>query len=184
MSIRAAAQEAAVIRLVLGIARLGEADLLGWWRSRGLTDAGQYVLGDALPRTWLLSALELDVLSAATRHDEVLKRPSALHLFSDELPAKRWALSWIREHKVEADPNGLVERLRGWDLEAARRDLSAWSAVTAPVAEDLGQSRRLGVISRKALEDPVQFDAVARTLTAGYLGQGPDLRFPYYDLAR
>jgi hypothetical protein len=33
-----------VIDLVLGVARLGEAGLRGWWQSHGLDQAGQYVL--------------------------------------------------------------------------------------------------------------------------------------------
>ncbi|MER3411386.1 MAG: BrxE family protein, partial [Thermoleophilia bacterium] len=48
----------AVVRLVLGVARLGESDLFGWWRSRGLGEAGRYVLGGWLPRTWQRAALE------------------------------------------------------------------------------------------------------------------------------
>jgi hypothetical protein len=46
--------EEQVMNLVLGVARLGEAGLRGWWQSHGLDQAGQYVLGGHardLPRT-------------------------------------------------------------------------------------------------------------------------------------
>jgi len=147
-----------------------------------MDEAGQFVLGSALRRTWKSSVLELDVLSAAIRHDEILKRPSALHLFSDELPAKRWALSWIREQKVEANADELIEQLRGWNPEAARSELTAWCGVAASVAENLGQGRRLGVIERNQIEDAAWVEVVARALTADYLTQGRELRVPYFDV--
>ena len=42
---------AAEVRMVLGVARLGEADLRGWWTCHGLDRAGSFVLGRAFPRT-------------------------------------------------------------------------------------------------------------------------------------
>ena len=55
------------VRLVLGVARLGEADLRGWWNCHGLDKEGSFVLKRAFPRTWQPAALELDVLSAAAK---------------------------------------------------------------------------------------------------------------------
>ena len=40
------------VRLVLEVARLGEADLRGWWSSHGLDREGSFVLKRAFPRTW------------------------------------------------------------------------------------------------------------------------------------
>src|SRR4051812_48918110 len=81
-----------VVRLVLGVARLGEADLAGWWSSHGMDRAGRYVLSRSFRRTWRSVALEVDVLSATRRHNDALgNRRTALHLFSDELPFRRWA---------------------------------------------------------------------------------------------
>lgn len=171
-----------IVRLVLGVARAGEADLFGWWRSRGLTEAGQYVLGGALPRTWVLSALEADVLSAAARHGEVLGRPTALHLFSDALPAKRWALNWLREHKVQGDPDGFLSQLRTWDREAARRDLRAWSGVEVAAGELLGPARRLGTFSRDDLQNAERVEAAISQLSSAYADDPDELRFPYFDL--
>ena len=110
------------IALALGVARLGEMDLRGWWRSHGVTQAGRYVLQRAFARTWRHTALELDVLSAARRHDDILGRPTALHLFSDQLPFRRLAGAWLAEGKT--DGSGLLlDRLQGWTLEQAIGDL-------------------------------------------------------------
>lgn len=109
-----------VVRLVLGVARLGEADLRGWWNCHGLDRVGSYVLSRSLPRTWRSAALELDVLSARRRHEDALSgRASALHLFSDELPFRRWASAWLAEQKTAADVDDLFEELASWDDDAA-----------------------------------------------------------------
>jgi len=59
-------------RLVVAVARLGEADLAGWWRSHGLDSVGEYVLPDLFPRTAIVAGAELAVLSAAKRHADAL----------------------------------------------------------------------------------------------------------------
>lgn len=41
-----------IVRLVLGIARLGENDLRGWWQGHALDRTGEYVLSSMLRRTW------------------------------------------------------------------------------------------------------------------------------------
>lgn len=170
------------VRLVLGVARLGETDLFGWWRSRGLGEAGRYVLGDGLPRTWVLAALEGDVLSAAARHEEVFGRRDALHLFSDELPAKRLALSWLRERKVEGEADGLLEELRGWSRESATGRVREWAGDLPPAGEVLGQLRRLGAVTSEELDDEERTRGVVRALAAAYADDPADLRLPYFDL--
>jgi len=171
------------VRLVLAVARLGEADLFGWWRSRGLGEAGRYVLGEGLPRTWVLAALEGDVLSAAARHEEMFGRRDALHLFSDELPAKRLTLSWLRERKVEGEADGLLEELRGWSRESAVGRLREWAGAPPPAGEVLGQVRRLGTVtSEELLDGEERTREVVRALAAAYTDNPADLRFPYFDL--
>ncbi|MER3409676.1 MAG: BrxE family protein [Thermoleophilia bacterium] len=142
----------AVVRLVLGVARLGESDLFGWWRSRGLGEAGRYVLGGWLPRTWQRAALEGDVLSAAAGHEEVFARRDALHLFSDELAAKTLALAWLRERKGEGDADGLLAELRSWARDTAAPSLLAWAGVEAPRGEVLGEGRCLGALAATDLD--------------------------------
>lgn len=176
------AEEETLTRLVLAVARLGEADLFGWWRSRGLSEAGAYVLGSALPRTWAWSALEADVLSAALRHDQGLGRATAIHLFSDRLPAKRWAMSWLWEQKIAGSTNGFFARIRGWSRETALKDLAAWIGVPPPRGEVLVEGLRLGSLSRRELASRERLEFIIHTLTAAYLDQPGELRLPYFDL--
>ena len=98
-----------VIDLLLGVARLGEAGLRGWWQSHGLDQAGQYVLGGSFPRTWRCAALELAIASAKRRHEETLGRPTALHLFSDELPSAGFQ---VRGSPRRVSPNLISGRRR------------------------------------------------------------------------
>jgi hypothetical protein len=170
------------LRLVLGVARLGESDLRDWWRSKALSAVGEYVLGGMFPRTWVLTALELDVLSAKARHEEALRRQTALHIFSDQLPFQALAISWLREHKLLRDPNGIATSLREWTIDTARQDLTEWVGGPAPTGEPLAEGLRLGSVSAAELRDPATLDRIVRSLAASYIDQIQVLRFPYYDL--
>ncbi len=72
-----------IVRLLLGVARLGENDLRGWWKGHALDRTGQYVLASMFRRTWRPAALQLDISAATRMHDELLGRSTALHMFSD-----------------------------------------------------------------------------------------------------
>lgn len=170
------------VLLVVAVARLGDADLFAWWRSRGFSEAGTFVLGNGLPRTWRLAAMEGAVLSAAARHEEVFARPDALHLFSDELPAKRLALSWLRERKVEGDTDGLLSELSGWSKDVAIQRLPEWAGAPPPAGEVLGQVRRLGSIGPGELDNEARLEEALRRLAAAYTLDPVELRYPYFDL--
>jgi hypothetical protein len=175
--------EESLVKLLLAVARLGEADLFDWWRSRGLAQAGEYVLGSAFPRTWQWSALEGSVLSAARRHEEVLGRPTALHLFSDRLPAMRYAIGWLREQKVAGSHDGLLSSLRAWTREIAPRDMAGWAAVQPPKGELVAEGRRLGVVATQDLQAPDRCENLIRLLAAAYADQPrEELRYPYFDV--
>lgn len=170
------------IRLVLGISRIGEEGLRGWWRSHGLGKGGQYVLGKSFPRTGRSAALELDILSAAHRHDDLLERSTALHLFSSAFPFRRWAEAWLAEQKtLAADP--LFDELASWDLELALNTMRAWAG-ESPRGEHVGEGLLLGQVAQSELEDHVQLLPYARLLAASYLDQDAGLRPPYFDLKR
>ncbi len=83
-----------IVETVLRVARLGEVDHYGWWGTHSFGAAGRVVLGQRLPRTWRMAAIELDVASAANRHNEIIDRSNAVHLFSDNWPVRRWASAW------------------------------------------------------------------------------------------
>ena len=171
-----------VIDLVLGVARLGEAGLRGWWQSHGLDQAGQYVLGGSFPRTWRCAALELAVTSAKRRQEEMLGRPTALHLFSDELPFRRLATAWLAEQKTGGDTSR-IERFAGWTTETAVDSLRSWTG-TSTAGEVVGSGLLLGRLTDVELGDPATLAAIAKQLTAAYLDQSGDFRAPYFDLAR
>lgn len=174
--------EKSIVKLLIGISRLGETDLFGWWGSRALSEAGEYVLGSAFPRTWAWTALEGSLLSAARRHEESFSRKTAIHLFSDQLPAKRWALGWLREQKLERSTDGILAMLRQWDKESACQEISKWAAVEPPAGEILAERRRLGSVSRDDLQDPQQIERLIRYLAAAYVDRPEEFHFPYFDL--
>ena len=170
------------VRLVLGVARLGETDLAGWWSTHGLDSAGRWVLARAFRRTWRSAALEIDVESAARRHaDATAGRETALHLFSDELPFRRWATSWLAEQKTASETSSLFGELASWDLDAARASLADWSG-SQPSTEVIGEGLRLGTLRRGDLEEVEALLRVARQLAAAYGAIDHVFRVPYFDL--
>jgi len=170
------------ILLVLGVSRLGEQGLLGWWRSHGLGKGGRYVLGNTFPRTYRSAALELDILSAAHRHEDLLERSTALHLFSNSFPFRRWAEAWLAERKtLVTDP--LFDELASWDLDQALTSLRSWAG-EGPRGQRIGQGILLGELTQAELRDGNDLLPYARQLTAAYLDQDAGLRPPYFDLKR
>ena len=129
-----------VIRLVLGIARLGEIDLRRWWNGHALDRTGQYVLSSMFRRTWRPAALQLDVSAATRMHDELLGRSTALHVFSDGLPFRRWATGWLGEQKTTEGVADLLTALETWSADQATNTLRGWcGGIDSPQGESLGQ---------------------------------------------
>ncbi len=170
------------VTLVLGVARLGEVDLAGWWSTHGLDRAGQYVLTRSFRRTWRSVALELDIESASRRHnDATAGRRTALHLFSDEFPFRRWATSWLAEQKTASRVSALFDELMSWDLAAGRAAIVAWAGSPPPV-EIVGEGLLLGTLTRAEVDDDNALAPVARALVATYVGIDNRFRVPYFDL--
>ncbi len=174
-----------IVRLVLGVARLGENDLRGWWQGHALDRTGQYVLSSMLRRTWRPAALQLDVSAAARIHDELLGRSSALHLFSDLLPFRLWAAGWLAEQKTSDAGHDLLATFEAWTLDEAVSVLRDWCdpVDTAP-GESLGNGLLLGRLAGNELEDPALLMQTARRLSVSYLDQTGAIRPPYFDLVR
>lgn len=174
-----------IVRLVLGVARLGENDLRGWWQGHALDRTGQYVLSSMFRRTWRPAALQLDISAAARMHDELLGRSTALHLFSDLLPFRRWATGWLAEQKTTDVAPDLLANLEGLTAEQAVSTLQEFcGGIESPGGEALGNGLLLGRLSSADLEDPAMLLRTARLLGASYLDQPGALRPPYFDLAR
>jgi hypothetical protein len=173
------------VQLVLGVARLGENDLRGWWQGHAMDRTGRYVLSGMLRRTWRSAALELDMAAATRMHNELLGRPTALHLFSDLLPFRRWAVSWLAEQKTSEEIDPLLSELEAWTAETATESMRAWSAQSqVPRGERLGEGLLVGRTTAVELADTSTLKDVAHVLAAAYLDQTGPLRPPYFDLAR
>ena len=171
-----------IVRLVLGVARLGEADLAGWWASHGMDSVGRYVLRGTFKRTWEVAALELDVLSATRRHDEAAEgRATALHLFSDQLPFRQCATSWLAGQKTRKARAGLFTQLESWTMAEARASLLWWTGCE-PSPEVVGRGLLLGELSARELEDEEALLSAARLLAASYLQVSFPFRVPYFNL--
>lgn len=175
--------ESGASRLVVGVARLGETDLAGWWRSHGLDAVGEYVLPDLFPRTASIVGAELAVLSAAKRHADALPdRDDVVHLFGEPLPAFSEVLAWLAELKTGGDAS-FLEQLRAWaTLDDARASVAAMSGQPPP-GERIGVTLRLGKVRADELADPDRAATIAKALAAAYADQGPALAVPYFDLA-
>jgi hypothetical protein len=173
------------IRLVLGVARLGENDLRGWWKGHSMDRTGRYVLSSMFRRTWRPAALELDVAAATGMHAQLLARSTAVHLFSDLLPFRRWAIGWLAEQKTAPEPDELLSRLENWTVESSAGSLRSWCGNTKPTrSEVLGEGLLLGRLTATQIADPAQLEQTARLLTAAYIDQTGPLRPPYFDLTR
>lgn len=174
-----------VVRLVVGVARLGENDLRGWWSGHALDRTGRYVLSNMFRRTWRPAALELDVAAATSMHNQLLGRSTALHLFSDRLPFRRWTCGWLAEQKTAAQPEPLLDELEGWTADAATAAMRAWCVgADSTRGEELGEGLRLGQLGSGDIAEPAALRNVAAALAASYLDQAGSLRPPYFDLVR
>jgi hypothetical protein len=174
-----------IVRLVLGVARLGENDLRGWWQGHALDRTGQYVLSNMFRRTWRPAALQLDISAAARMHDELLGRSTALHLFSELLPFRRWATGWLAEQKTTDIAPDLLTDLETLTADQAVKTLHDFcGSIEPPRGETLGNGLLLGRLSSADLDDPAMLLQTARLLGVSYLDQTGALRPPYFDLAR
>jgi hypothetical protein len=171
-----------VIRLVLGVARLGEKDLRGWSKGHAIDRIGQYVLSDMFRRTWKSAALELDVAAASQMHRELLGRSTALHLFSDLLPFRCWAIGWLAGQKTAREPGSMLGTLQRWTEDDSTETLRFWCrAVESPPAQPFGDGPLLGRLTTAELDDPATLQQVARLLHSQHYRQLHDLKLGRYD---
>ena len=116
-----------------------------------------------------MAAVELDLASAANRHNDIIDRPNAVHLFSDRWPVRRWAAAWVAEQKTEDEPSEIFDQLETATLDAIEDRLRIDKK---PRVESLGDALRVGAIDRLLLEDPDVVAVAVRTLAAAYVGLG------------
>ena len=166
-----------IVRSVLLVARLGEADRRGWWGTRSFGAAGRVVLGQRVPRTWRMAAAELDITSAQNRHDEVIDRRNAVHLFSDNWPIRRWTSAWVAEQKTEDPPDSLFELLETISTDEIIDRLRGPNLNTTIA----GTAVRIGDVNRAAFDSPEELATSALLLAAAYAEMG-DFTVPYLEV--
>lgn len=171
-----------IAELVLTVARLGELDRRGWWPSRGFGPAGRVVLRSRLPQTWRAAALEIDLEAARRRHDEVVSRPNAVHLFSAVWPVGRWVHAWLAETKLVGDEPPLLVGLE----QMSTADLvELLSERSDPVddAQRKGGALHIGTVSAADLLTPDSALPLVRRF-AGVYATLDDFAVPYMDVLR
>jgi hypothetical protein len=171
------------VRVLLGIARLGEADLAGWWNTRLFTRAGRFVLSRSFPRTWKPAGGQLLILSCARWHNHAFSgRPSAIHLYSPHLPALGWAHAWLAEQKTTVPIDPLFDELVSWtDVGDATKAIDQWLPESAAEAEVVAGNLCLGTVNAHSLRDPAEASAVVEQLAKHYVPTANALQIPYFD---
>lgn len=167
-----------VVRAVLLVARLGEADRRSWWGTQSFGAAGRVVLKRRLPRTWRMAAVELDVAAARNRHDEIIERTNAVHLFSDNWPVRRWASAWLAEQKTANPPDEFLAKIEVITDEEIADLLRVPGAKTAISSKAV----RVGSVQRDAIGSLEELAASVRTLAAIYADMEA-FAVPYLELA-
>jgi len=175
-----------LVRLLLGVARLGENDLESWWGSQLFSPSGRYVLPRIFPRTWQATGGELLLQSASRWHEERVGRGRRLvHLYSDLLPCKRIATAWSAEQKTTDKADPLWEELASWrNADQGRDALSNWlldvgdgAQLPAPQAGVVV----LGHVDTDAVRDDAQLVALCSRLVHAFLADPQNV--PCFELA-
>lgn len=110
-----------------------------------------------------MAAAELDLTAAANRHDEIIERRNAVHLFSDNWPVRRWTTAWVAEQKTATPPDAFFE-----ELEESTPDTIATALRNGTVAGLKGQAVRLGSIDQATFASPADVRKSVELLAAAY----------------
>jgi hypothetical protein len=125
----------------------------------------------------MATGLELAMESARIRHDTLLDRRTAVHLFSDYLPFHRMLRSWLIERKLERDLEPLT-----WTRDADTNDLARRIGGVVK-GERRANGLYLGQVTLAQLEDDGYQEQLLQQLGGAYLGLGDEFVAPYVDLA-
>jgi len=90
----------AVLKLRCRIARLGENDAYHWWDSDAATETGLYVLKRLFPKTATWVGVEMAAAAARVRHEALLPKVRAVHLFDLGPETERALDNLVHEMKL------------------------------------------------------------------------------------
>jgi hypothetical protein len=164
----------------LVVARLGEADHRGWWRSNGASPTGAFVLEHRFPRTHRVLGLEIALVAAERRHrEEFGDQDGFVHLFSSVLGAARLVRAWLAERKTESAEVELIAELHS--ASTAELEKLIPPAGEARTGVPFGSRVRIGEIARGALEEPNERAQAVGSLARACIDGPPGL--PYLEVS-
>lgn len=173
-----------LLRARLWVARLGESDVHGWWRTNGiLGEDGAYVGPRVLPKTHPTGRARIAFAVARHSCDERHPDPKVLHLFrlTPEIEDRLDAL--LVERLGDATFwGGLMPRLeaikRGADTESVLKE----SGVVAEAHLLTARNAALGPDARSLRLEAPSADEAIRRLAAGFIRSQPKaLAVPYLE---
>lgn len=124
-----------------------------------------------------MAAVELDIAAARNRHDEVIDRANAVHLFSDNWPVRRWASAWVAEQKTEDPADEFFEELEIISSE----EISARLLVSDTDVKLTGDATRVGTVTRESFESAGRIASSVANLAAAY-AQIDEFTVPYLEI--
>jgi hypothetical protein len=125
-----------------------------------------------------MAAVELDIKAATVRHNEVIDRPNAAHLFSDNWPVRRWASAWVAEQKTATPPDALFEELETMDVE----QLVVGLGHPADGLDTTGRAVCVGSIDRGDFDSLTTVHAAVVELASVYVGLNSEFSVPYLEI--
>ena len=127
-----------------------------------------------------MAAVEIDIASAAQRHNEIIDRPNAVHLFSDVWLVRRWATAWVAEQKTATPAHPIFNDLESISLE----DLTSWLTGGGPPTQptSVGQAVRIGSTSKSDFGSAERLVEPVKKLAATYAGLGALFAVPYLEV--
>lgn len=165
-----------LMRLRIIVSRAGQTDCLRWWEDESLTENGAYILERIFPGSPAISARNLALTAAATRHRTALEHlGDVIHLFHvSSSNADRLAMRELRNREIE----GLGGSIS--DLDDLRRILLE-NIGKQPGYEVVGPLGQHGGLRIRLSEPSTDFLDRANALAWAYLeGQVGKPVFPYF----
>ncbi len=130
-----------------------------------------------------MAAVEIDIASAAHRHNEIIDRPNAVHLFSDVWLVRRWATAWVAEQKTTTPAHPIFKNLESISFEGLASWLTGGDPGVHPTRPSfIGQAVRVGIVSKSDFDSPQHLAEPVKRLAATYAGMSADFAVPYLEV--
>jgi hypothetical protein len=174
-----------LLRARLWVARLGESDVHGWWRTNGiLGEDGAFVVPRVLPKTHPTARARIAFAVARHGCDERHPDPKVLHLFrlTPEVEDRLDALL-VERLGDEAFWGGLMPKLESIKAGADTGAVLAESAVVTDGDLQRAREAAVGPDARSLRLEAQSADEAVRRLAAGFIRSQPKaLAVPYIEL--